>query len=70
MYIVMLSKRIGDSLVRMTNERLDTILNDNFNKEDWTKVIIEDATINDLDEEAIKKARIEFVKEILDILKK
>ena len=36
--------------------------NENFNKEDWTKVIIEDATINDLDEEAIKKARIEFVK--------
>ena len=55
-------QRIGDSLVRMTNERLDTILNENFNKEDWTKVIIEDATINDLDEEAIKKARIEFVK--------
>ena len=55
-------QRIGDSLVRMTNERLDTILNENFNKEDWTKVIIEDATINDLDEEAIKKARKEFIK--------
>ena len=55
-------QRIGDSLVEMTKERLDTILNENLNKEDWTKIIIENATINDLDEEAIKKARIEFIK--------
>jgi len=54
-------QRIGDSLVRMTNERLNNILNENLILEDWSKKIIEEASIEDLDKEAIKKARKEFI---------
>lgn len=55
-------QRIGDSLVEITRERLNAILNESQHKEDWSKIIIENATINDLDEEAISKAKIVFVK--------
>ena len=55
-------QRIGDSLVEMTKERLDNILNESLIIEDWSKKIIEKVSIEDLDKEAIKKARKEFVK--------
>jgi ATP-dependent DNA helicase RecG len=34
-------QRIGDSLVEMTKERLDNILNESLIIEDWSKKIIE-----------------------------
>ena len=55
-------QRIGDNLVPMTKERLNNILNENLIIEDWSKKIIEGVSIEDLDEEAIKKARKEFIK--------
>jgi len=55
-------QRIDDNLVEMTKARLDAILTQIQINEDWTKVIIEDATIEDLDQKAIQKARVEFKK--------
>jgi ATP-dependent DNA helicase RecG len=55
-------QRIDDNLVEMTKARLDAILSQFQVNEDWSKVIISEATIEDLDPEAIKKARIEFKK--------
>ena len=55
-------QRIGDSLVKMTDSRLQTILGEINVADDWSIKIIDDATIDDLDEEAIEKARKEFVK--------
>jgi ATP-dependent DNA helicase RecG len=55
-------QRIDDNLVEMTKARLDTILEQVKVNEDWSKVIIPEATLEDLDSEAIKKARVEFKK--------
>lgn len=55
-------QRIDDNLVEMTKARLDAILTQVQANEDWSKVIIPEATIEDLDQEAIQKARIEFKK--------
>jgi ATP-dependent DNA helicase RecG len=55
-------QRIDDNLVEMTKARLDAILTQVQLNEDWSKVIIPEATIEDLDYDAIKKARIEFKK--------
>jgi ATP-dependent DNA helicase RecG len=55
-------QRIDDNLVEMTKARLDAILTQVQLNEDWSKVIIPGATIQDLDYDAIKKARIEFKK--------
>ncbi len=55
-------QRINDSLVEITQARLDAILSEVRPNEDWSAIIIPDATIDDLDEGAIKKARLEFVK--------
>lgn len=55
-------QRIDDNLVEMTKARLDAILEQVQINEDWSKVIIPEASIEDLDSEAIKKARIEFKK--------
>ncbi len=55
-------QRIDDNLVDMTRNRLDAILNEIKLTTDWTKEIIADATIADLDIYAIKKARLEFAK--------
>ncbi len=55
-------QRIDDHLVEMTKARLDAILEQVQVNDDWSKVIIPEATIEDLDPEAIKKARIEFKK--------
>lgn len=55
-------QRIDDNLVTMTKSRLDAILTEIKINEDWSKVIIDKATLDDLDNEAIKKAKIEFIK--------
>ncbi|MEZ7506187.1 ATP-binding protein [Flavobacterium sp. Arc2] len=55
-------QRIDDNLVEMKKARLDAILTQVQVNEDWSKVIIQDATIEDLDQEALQKARIEFKK--------
>jgi ATP-dependent DNA helicase RecG len=55
-------QRIDDNLVEMTKSRLDAILTEIKINEDWSKEIVEEATLDDLDTEAIKKAKIEFIK--------
>jgi ATP-dependent DNA helicase RecG len=55
-------QRIDDNLVEMTKARLDAILEQVQVNEDWSKVIIPEASIEDLDSEAMKKARVEFKK--------
>ena len=55
-------QRIDDNLVEISKARLDAILTQVQVNEDWTKIIITEATIEDLDKEAILKARIEFKK--------
>lgn len=55
-------QRIDDNLVEMTKSRLDSILTQVQINEDWSKEIVNDATILDLDKNAIQKARIEFKK--------
>lgn len=54
-------QRIGDSLTILTPERLSSILSEVEIAEDWSSGIIEDATIEDLDPEAIEKARKQYV---------
>jgi ATP-dependent DNA helicase RecG len=53
--------RDGESLVPLNIEEIEQIRSQ-ANLYDWTKEIISDATIRDLDEQAIQKARIEFAK--------
>jgi ATP-dependent DNA helicase RecG len=55
-------QRIDDNLLEMTKARLDAILTQVQDNEDWSKVTIQDATIEDLDQAALQKARIEFKK--------
>lgn len=56
-------QRIEDSLVEMTTERMSTILDEPiFSETDWSAQIVSDATIDDLDEVAIAKARLMFKK--------
>ena len=55
-------QRIDDNLVAMTKSRLDAILTEIKINEDWSIEIIDEASIDDLDSEAIKKAKIEFIK--------
>ncbi|MBL7702576.1 MAG: putative DNA binding domain-containing protein [Ferruginibacter sp.] len=55
-------QRINDNLVEITGARLNAILTEVRPNEDWTAVIIADATIEDLDENAIIKAKTEFEK--------
>ncbi len=52
--------RAGDSKVPLTFPKSDSIRNQI--KPDWSKMICKDASIDDLDPEAIKNARIEFAK--------
>ena len=49
-------QRIGDSLVELTQERENVILNEEIGRYDWSAEIVEAATIGDLDEGAIKVA--------------
>ena len=56
-------QRIEDSLVELTSERLNTILDEPlFTGNDWSAEIVPNATIDDLDEVAIAKARVMFKK--------
>lgn len=56
-------QRIEDSLVEMTAERMAAILDEPiFSDTDWSAQIVPDATIDDLDEVAIAKARKMFKK--------
>ena len=56
-------QRIEDSLVELTEERLHTILDEPLVTDtDWSAAIVPNATINDLDELAIAKARVMFKK--------
>lgn len=53
-------QRIGESLYEITPERLSRILNEIEVPFDWSAEIIPEATISDLDPEAIKKAREQY----------
>lgn len=53
-------QRVGDSLVRMRPERLRAILSEPLIGADWSAVIVHDATLADLDDAAISKAREKF----------
>lgn len=55
-------QRINDCLVEMTQERLNIILDEYIPTNDWSAEVVEDATIDDLDEVAIAKARMMFKK--------
>lgn len=56
-------QRIEDSLVEMTNERMTAILEEPiYTAKDWSAEIIPNATVNDLDEVAVAKARKMFKK--------
>lgn len=56
-------QRIEDSLVEMTQDRLAAILEEPiFEAKDWSAEIVPNATLNDLDELAIAKARVMFKK--------
>lgn len=55
-------QRIGEHLIEIRNERKEAIIYENLIIDDWSKEIIEAATIDDLDENAIIKARQEFIK--------
>ena len=56
-------QRIEDSLVELTLERLNAILDEPlFTGSDWSAEIVPHATIDDLDEVAIAKARVMFKK--------
>lgn len=53
-------QRIEDSLVELTQERLNAILEENNIVFDWSAEIVDEASIDDLDSEALKKARSEY----------
>lgn len=53
-------QRIEDSLVEMTQERLNAILEENSPTFDWSAEIVDDASIEDLDSKALEKARAEY----------
>lgn len=56
-------QRIEDSLVELTEERMATILEEPiYTAKDWSAEIVHNATIDDLDEVAIAKARVMFKK--------
>lgn len=54
-------QRIDDSLVPITRNRLDSILSEIDEVHDWSSEIIESATIEDLDTEAISLARKKYI---------
>jgi ATP-dependent DNA helicase RecG len=53
--------RDNESLIALNPEEYERIRNQS-NRDDWSKEIINDATIHDLDEQAIQKARLVFNK--------
>ena len=50
-------QRLDDSLVELMDSRLNIILDERDTIYDWTAQVVEDATIEDLDSEAVKMAR-------------
>jgi ATP-dependent DNA helicase RecG len=50
-------QRLDDSLIELTESRLNAILDERDTVYDWSAQVIEDATIDDLDKAAIKIAR-------------
>ena len=50
-------QRLDDSLVELTDSRLNVILDEQDSVYDWTAQVIKDATIDDLDSDAILLAR-------------
>lgn len=50
-------QRLDDSLVELTDSRLNVILDEQDSAYDWTAQVIKDATIDDLDSDAIMLAR-------------
>ena len=55
-------QRIDDNLVEISHARLNAILGEVRLSDDWSAGILEGTTIEDLEEEAIEKARKEFIK--------
>lgn len=56
-------QRVEDSLVEMRKERYDAILKESLlTSDDWSAHVVSEATIEDLDEKAILKAREEYKK--------
>ena len=53
-------QRIEDSLVELTQERLNAILEENSPTFDWSAEIVPNATLEDLDSKALAKARAEY----------
>ena len=53
-------QRIGDSLVLLRSERLESILAETLMDVDWSSKIVDGATLADLDPAAISKAREKF----------
>lgn len=53
--------RAGESLIGLDMSRLDAIRNQTLS-EDWSAQIVENASIADLDSNALKKARLDFAK--------
>lgn len=53
-------QRIEDSLVELTQERLNAILEETSPTYDWSADIVEEATLDDLDTDALVKARSEY----------
>lgn len=53
--------RDGESIVKLNIEKIERIRSQRVTN-DWTATIVESACIDDLDKQAIQKARIEFIK--------
>lgn len=53
-------QRLGDSLVELRRERLASILAEPLTEKDWTAEIVADASLKDLDPQALAKAREKF----------
>ena len=49
-------------MTEMTDDRLQTILSELVITDDWSVAVVDGATIDDLDPDAIEKARKEYVK--------
>jgi ATP-dependent DNA helicase RecG len=53
-------QRVGDSLVELRPERLETILYESFGNQDWSAVVVPQASMADLDPQALAVARQKF----------
>ena len=53
-------QRVEDSLVELTQERLNAILEENSPVFDWSAELVPNATLTDLDKTALEKARSEY----------